>query len=411
MPAPIASTAPTTRRRGLWTGVVRPTLFWLHLVTGVAAGAVVLIMSLTGVLLTYQRQITTWSTGTVQVPAGATRLPLDTLVARVRLAEPGVKVTGVTVRDEPNAPVAVGVEPRRTIALDPYTGAVLPGSPDVRAFFAAVERWHRSLATGPSVRDPLGVKITGASNLAFLFLLISGAFLWWPRKVSRRSLRAVLVPTFRARGRARDWNWHHVMGAWTAPVMLLVVFTAAMISYAWPAALVIRAFGGEPPKAEAPREGGGRPGGARPEGPAFAPDLDALFAKAGAAAPGWKQLQLRYPANGAKTATLTASATASNRPDGRTTLTVDARSAEITKVQPYAKLPVAQKVRSWVRPVHTGEAAGVVGQTLAGLASAAGVGLVWTGLALTLRRLLARARRRALEVVEDGEDERRPVAA
>ncbi len=405
MPSP---TAPSARRRGLWTGAVRPALFWLHLVTGVAAGAVVLVMSLTGVLLTYQRQLTAWSTGTVAVPPGAARLPLDTLVARVRLAEPGAKVTGVTVKDDPSAPVAVGVDPRRTIALDPYTGAVLPGRPGVRAFFATVERWHRSLATGPSVRDPLGVRLTGASNLAFLFLLLTGVFLWWPRRVSRRSLRAALVPTFRARGRARDWNWHHVLGAWTAPVMLLVVFSAAMISYAWPAALVIRAFGGEPPKAEAPRAGGS---GERREGPAFAPDLDALFAKAGAAAPGWKQLQLRYPANGAKRATLTASATASNRPDGRTTLTVDARTAAITKVQPYAGMPVAQRVRAWVRPVHTGEAAGVVGQTLAGLASAAGVGLVWTGLALTLRRLLARARRRALEVVEEDEAERRAVAA
>lgn len=402
--------SPTARRRGLWTGALRPALFWLHLVTGVVAGAVVLVMSLTGVLLTYQRQVTAWSLGTVAVPPGGARLPLDTLVARVRLAEPGVKVTGVTLRDDPTAPVSVGVEPRRTVAVNPYTGAIVPGSPGVRAFFAAVERWHRSLATGPSVRDPRGVKITGASNLAFLFLLLTGAFLWWPRRVSRRSLRAVLVPTFRARGRARDWNWHHVLGAWTAPVLLLVVVSAAMISYAWPAALVIRAFGGEPPKAEAAREGGGRPAGARRAPPAFAPDLDALFARAGAAAPGWKQLQLRYPAAGAKTATMTASATAANRPDGRTTLTVDARTAELTKVQPYAALPVAQRVRAWVRPVHTGEAAGVIGQTLAGLASAAGVGLVWTGLALTLRRLLARARRRALAAVDDGE-ERQPAAA
>ncbi|MDF1503995.1 PepSY-associated TM helix domain-containing protein [Roseisolibacter sp. H3M3-2] len=405
-------TSPAPRRRGLWTGAVRPALFWAHLAAGVAAGAVVLVMSLTGVLLTYQRQVTAWSTGSVTPPAGGARLPLDTLVARVRAAEPGVKVTGVTVKDDPTAPVAVGVEPRRTVAVDPYTGAVLPGSPKVRAFFSEVERWHRSLATGESVRDKLGVRITGASNVAFLFLLLTGAVLWWPRKVSRRSLRAVLVPTFTARGRARDWNWHHVMGAWTAPVMLAVVFTAAMISYAWPAALVIRAFGGEPPRAEAPRAPA-RGGEARPAGPAFAPDLDALMAQAGAAAPGWKQLALRYPANGAKTATITASATASNRPDGRTTLTVDAASGAITKVQPYAQLPVAQKVRSWVRPVHTGEAAGVVGQTLAGLASAAGVGLVWTGLALTLRRLLARARRRTLEPVEEGEQKegRRPVAA
>jgi uncharacterized iron-regulated membrane protein len=398
--------ASAPRRRGLWTAALRPALFWLHLVAGVVAGGVVLVMSLTGAILTYQRQVTAWSSGTVAVPAGGVRLPLDTLVARVRAAEPGVKVTGVTVRAEATAPVAVGVEPRRTVLVDPYSGAVLPGSPRVRAFFAEVERWHRSLATGPSVRDPLGLTITGASNLAFLFLLVTGAFLWWPRRLSARSLKAVLVPNLRARGRARDWNWHHVMGAWTAPVLLLLVGSAAMISYAWPAALVIGALGGEPPRAEGRPAGGGA--GARAGGPSFSAELDALVAGAAAAAPGWKQLQLRFPTGTARTATLTASATASNRPDGRTTLTVDPRSGAITRVQPYAQLPVAQKVRAWVRPVHTGEAAGVVGQTLAGLASLAGVGLVWTGLALTLRRFLARWRRRTLEAVEE---ERPPMAA
>ena len=35
----------------------RSTIFWIHLVCGVVTGAVVLMMSVTGVLLTYERQI------------------------------------------------------------------------------------------------------------------------------------------------------------------------------------------------------------------------------------------------------------------------------------------------------------------------------------------------------------------
>jgi len=46
-----------------------------------------------------------------------------------------------------------------------------------------------------------------------------------------------------------------------------------------------------------------------------------------------------------------------------------------------------------VRPVHTGEAVGVVGQMVAALASAGGVVLVWTGLALAWRRFRARKAR------------------
>jgi uncharacterized iron-regulated membrane protein len=46
-----------------------------------------------------------------------------------------------------------------------------------------------------------------------------------------------------------------------------------------------------------------------------------------------------------------------------------------------------------VRPVHTGEAGGVVGQTVPALASAGGVVLVWTGLDLAWRRFRARKAR------------------
>jgi hypothetical protein len=47
-----------------------------------------------------------------------------------------------------------------------------------------------------------------------------------------------------------------------------------------------------------------------------------------------------------------------------------------------------------LRYVHTGEYYGVIGQTIAGIASFAGVILVWTGFALSLHRLSAWIRRR-----------------
>jgi uncharacterized iron-regulated membrane protein len=37
--------------------VIRKTVFWIHLGTGVIVGLVVLMMSVTGVLLTYERQL------------------------------------------------------------------------------------------------------------------------------------------------------------------------------------------------------------------------------------------------------------------------------------------------------------------------------------------------------------------
>jgi uncharacterized iron-regulated membrane protein len=82
------------------------------------------------------------------------------------------------------------------------------------------------------------------------------------------------------------------------------------------------------------------------------------------------------------------------RPDRRTTLVVDAATARVVERQRYEDGDAARRTRAWMRWLHTGEAYGAVGQTVAMLVSAAGVVLVWTGLSLSLRRLRSRLARR-----------------
>ncbi|CAA9308199.1 MAG: hypothetical protein AVDCRST_MAG11-1305, partial [uncultured Gemmatimonadaceae bacterium] len=59
---------------------LRLAVFWCHLAAGVFVGLVVLAMSATGVLLTYQRQLTAWADArALDAPppgAGAAPLPL-----------------------------------------------------------------------------------------------------------------------------------------------------------------------------------------------------------------------------------------------------------------------------------------------------------------------------------------------
>jgi uncharacterized iron-regulated membrane protein len=83
------------------------------------------------------------------------------------------------------------------------------------------------------------------------------------------------------------------------------------------------------------------------------------------------------------------------RPTQRATLTMDARTGAVKEFKRYGDNRVSQRVRSWVRPLHTGEAFGLAGQTIAALASAAGALLVWTGFALAWRRMRSWLKRRA----------------
>ena len=73
-----------------------------------------------------------------------------------------------------------------------YTGEVLgTGSARTRAFFRSVMEWHRWLAL-KDARRATGKTITGVSNLIFLFIVVSGFYLWWPRTWTWTQFRQVL---------------------------------------------------------------------------------------------------------------------------------------------------------------------------------------------------------------------------
>jgi uncharacterized iron-regulated membrane protein len=106
---------------------VRTVLFWCHLVAGVFAGVIILTMSVTGVLLTYERQMLLWADTRgldTSAPPGTARLPIEELVARVRAGRPQQAPVAVTVYSDPASPVAVNVG-QRTLQVHPYTGDVL----------------------------------------------------------------------------------------------------------------------------------------------------------------------------------------------------------------------------------------------------------------------------------------------
>jgi uncharacterized iron-regulated membrane protein len=114
--------------------------------------------------------------------------------------------------------------------------------------------------------------------------------------------------------------------------------------------------------------------------------------------PGWTSIFLRLPARPG--APVTASIQEPPRPGPgpvpRSQLSLDPVTAEVVRWEPYASANAGRKLRVWFRYLHTGEAFGIGGQLVAGLASAGASVLVWTGLALAWRRFFAwRGRRGA----------------
>jgi len=371
---------------------LRKIVFWLHLVAGLIAGSVVLIMSVTGVLLAFERQMIEWADRDMRVSppeAGVRRLSIDVLIAGVSAAEPRATPSGLTLRSDPAAPVAISLGRERTVFVNPYTGAILgEGSKRARTFFHWVTDVHRWLGAHGESRAA-GRAVTGACNLAFLFLVVSGFYLWWPRKGAKNAGRTIVTPRLGLRGKARDFNWHNATGFWSAPVLFILVLTGVTLSYSWAGNLLYRLTGTEPPPSRA--TAGPRPGAAR-ESIVIPPEIDRLRTIAGERVPDWKTISVRFETSPSAPLTFSIARSHRGRPDLRSQLTLDSQTGEVVRWEPFSSFNLGRQLRSWARFAHTGEAGGVLGQTIAALASAGAAVLVWTGFALAWRRFRERKR-------------------
>jgi uncharacterized iron-regulated membrane protein len=201
-------------------------------------------------------------------------------------------------------------------------------------------------------------------------------------------------------------------------VLFIVVLSAMPISFPWANALVYRIVGEQPPAAArgpggaAPSTAAARRGGPpleekRPasrlhvNAPSPFEGLNALWIRAERQVPGWRTINLRIPTLNSRAAPVVFAIDQGNggQPHLRSTLSLDRTTGNVVGYEAFSDQSLGRRLRSISRFAHTGEVLGIVGQTVAGIASAGGAVLVWTGLSLAFRRLRAWLTRRVARPV------------
>jgi uncharacterized iron-regulated membrane protein len=392
--------------------MLRRLFFWLHLIAGLLAGLIIALKCLTGVALGFEKDLVAWAERDVRVVAvaqDATPLPLANQIAAARAAREDKSPSGITLSASPAAALAVQFGRDDTVYVNPYTAEVRPPAPSsLKSALHTAEELHRWLALSGTGRD-WGKGIGGAANLLFLFLALSGLILWWPRSLSWRGFRAVVKFNLRLQGKARDWNWHTTLGFWATPLLLLITISAIPMSYRWGANAVFGLFGEQPPQQ-------GQAPGKSPEVPRPAEGTKRLsqaelLVFAAQASPGFEQLSLRQengnrrPQGGQPPAASPESRPARSGPQAvtvqvkeanawprtaTTTLYLNPFNGDLLKTERFSDQTPGQRLRHWLRFLHTGEALGWPGQLALTLACAIGTLLVYTGFALSWRRFFGK---------------------
>ncbi len=357
-------------------------LLQFHSVAGLVLAAVLVVVALTGAVMSFEDEIRgALDAGRVQLaPHAASRMSLDALVAKLQAG--GDPVASITMPRSPTsaAEVRFARKPDHTrpapLYVDPYSGDSL-GHPAADAFFATVRKLHRWLLL-PGDGNGYGRTITGIAALGLLAMLLTGLVLRWPHRPG--SIKVWLKPHWQLHGRGLHRSLHAVIGTWVLLLYLIMTLTGLWWSFDWYKAAATWLLARSPVTTQRPH----RP--AVPEAPSAAVSLDRVWATVVAErGDSFQAARLTLPSG--RDSTVRVRAWLTDARDGaHDEFRIDGRTGQIPSADIYADKTIGEKVLARVLDIHRGSIFGWPGQLLFMLAAAAMPLFGVTGVLLYLSR-------------------------
>lgn len=373
----------------------------IHLWLSVPFGILITLICFSGAALVFEKEVMELCHRELYFvkKVEAAPLPMEQLMTKVAATLPdSVSVTGVNISSDPERAYQVTLsKPRRaSMYVDQYTGEIT-GKYERAPFFNFMFRMHRWLLDSMKQDGGIfwGKMIVGTSTLMFVFVLISGVVVWWPRtrKALKNSLKIVANKGWR-----RFWYDLHVAGGMYALVFLLAMaLTGLTWSFQWYRTGFYKTFGVEVQPsmghgnaaANATAKGGKRDG--KPEGREgrgahrYSPytNWQQVYEQLAEANPDYKQISV---SDGS--ASVAVPRFGNQR--GTDRYKFNPRNGEITETTLYKDLDNSGKIRGWIYSVHVGSWGGMLTRILTFVAALIGASLPLTGYYLWIRKKIKR---------------------
>lgn len=391
----------------------------IHLWLSVPFGILITLICFSGAALVFEKEVMELCHRELYFvkKVEAAPLPMEQLMTKVAATLPdSVSVTGVNISSDPERAYQVTLsKPRRaSMYVDQYTGEIM-GKYERAPFFNFMFRMHRWLLDSMKQDGGIfwGKMIVGTSTLMFVFVLISGVVVWWPRtrKALKNSLKIVANKGWR-----RFWYDLHVAGGMYALVFLLAMaLTGLTWSFQWYRTGFYKTFGVEVQpgmghgnaaanatakggkREESPEGRSGRPGnrGEKPEG--RGEHSEGREGRKHSPYTNWQQVyeQLAEANPDYKLISVSDGSASVALPRfgnqrGTDRYKFNPRNGEITETTLYKDLDNSGKIRGWIYSVHVGSWGGMLTRILTFIAALVGASLPLTGYYLWIRRLMKR---------------------
>ena len=361
---------------------IRKLIFWFHLIIGCTAAVFIFLMSITGVALTYERQMIQSAQRAdfpIIINENSTRLPLDNVIEIAKKYKTK-RAPSINFSKEINAPFVIK-DGRKTLAyLNPFTGdEMLEPGKGTKLVLGKIRAFHRWLTLDGKFSEA-GRWVNGIANVIFFLLILSGLYLWLPLKFKSRAFKQKLILTKKHQNtQARDYQWHNTFGFYMTPILIVLVFTAFFFSFKWPADTLksyVSTQGTPLPKAEKLQK----------EELTKQISMQALLVKVADDNPDWETLGYSLSKEPQSIQTFEVDMGNGAEAHKRKSVLVNTLSGDFVAEQNFEDYSTYRKVRTYIRFLHTGEIYGIIGQTLAGIASLLACLLVYTGIMMSFRR-------------------------
>jgi uncharacterized iron-regulated membrane protein len=221
---------------------------WLHLWLGIASGLIVVLLGVTGCIFAFQKEITELIHKKeifIEVPSNLQTLPLSTLKANAEKALGGKKkVSFISAYKTPDRAWEFGTykaaDPKAfwyfdsvdyydLVLVNPYTGKVTLAADHKYEFFAVIKMLHWSLL----INHPIGQQITGWATFIFVFLLISGMVMWWPKNLKKSNVDKSFKVKWKAKFKRVNYDMHNVLGFYVMLICFMLALTGMVFAFQW----------------------------------------------------------------------------------------------------------------------------------------------------------------------------------
>ena len=387
----------------------------IHLYLGLAAGLVIMVICFTGAILVFEKELQqSFYPERYTVEKGEQKLPLSTTVESFEQSMKGSSVTAVKVYTDPERSLeltysekkkesadhgeekkprdmnGMGSEKKKPEAgkgagggsqafINPYTGKLISLYTYRNTFFFTMFSLHRWLLAGDA-----GKMITGTSTFIFLFILITGMVLWWPK--AKAKFKQHLTFKWGAGWKRINHDLHIVIGFYTAIFLFTSAFTGLAWSFEWFNNGIYRITGTENKRAEPPVSVFVE--GATPV--TFDRALETVQSLAPDAA--YYTINRAKDANGSIAITVMSNDPVHEKASDQYFL--DQYTGELIGTALYKDRNLGQRVRSTFYPVHVGSIGGVPGRIMVFLSCIAGVTFPVTGVIIWINRIKKRRKKK-----------------